>query len=58
MGKGAGMTRYQALRKGLGLDPITAGFTAFMNWVMGVPAGIAGIMHITIEYDPNEEVEQ
>lgn len=51
------MTRYQALRKGLGLDPLTAGITAFMNWMMGWPEGYAGIMHITIEYDPKEKID-
>ena len=47
------MTRYQFMRK-LGFDPLTAGLTAFMNWVHGHPEGEIHIMHTVLEYDPEE----
>lgn len=49
------LTRYRVLRK-LGCGPVTAGLVAFINFVMGVPEGVVGIMHCVIEFDPKEEV--
>ena len=45
------MTRYQVLRKVLRCDPLTAGFIAFMNWAMGVPANEIRVMTLVIEID-------
>lgn len=48
------MTRYQALRRLCGCDPLTAWLIDTMNKLRGVPAGRIGFMHMVIEYDPEE----
>jgi hypothetical protein len=48
------MSCYEALRK-IGCDPLTAAVIAALNWVMGQPTGQIRFMHITMEYEPNDE---
>lgn len=47
------MTRYQALRK-IGCDPFTCWIICFLNWMVDVPEGKVGVMHIIIEYDTED----
>ena len=49
------MTRYKALRKLVKVDPITAAFIAFFNWLFAVPENEIRFMHIIIEFDPKEQ---
>ncbi|WP_137917162.1 hypothetical protein [Hydrogenophaga sp. 2FB] len=47
------ITRYQVLRHN-GCDPVSAGFVAFLNWLVGVREGEIRFMHITADYDTKE----
>lgn len=46
------MTRYQALRRHLRCDPLTAAVIAFLNWAREVPAGHILFLTLHVEYDP------
>lgn len=45
------MSRYQALRQ-LGLDPLSAGFVALLNWMRGYPANRIVFLTVEIEVQP------
>lgn len=47
------MTRYQACRA-IGLDPISAGFVAFVHFMVDAPQGMIAILHVTISYNPDQ----
>ena len=50
------MSRYQVLRR-MSCDPLTAGFIAFFNWLFGVPNGEIHVMHMVIEFDPEDPTQ-
>lgn len=49
------MSRYQVLRQLCGCGPVTAGFIAFFNWLMGVQPGLIVFMTVWIEYDHRKQ---